>query len=307
MSLAIIILNWNNAPDTINCVRAIKAWGKLDPMVWVVDNGSKDNSVEQLRQHCPNIQLILSERNLGFAAGNNLAARRALDAGASLIFLLNNDAIISEADVVQLIHTLETAPQTGIVGPLLRDPPPVDHLQAAGGRNVAWHINTHRLNLPKGSNPFPVDYVPGTAILISSDVFRQVGLLDERYFISGEIADLCLRARRHRFACLIDPSTTAYHDTGRSSELREAFYAYYFLRNRFLYVRKFYSLKTASLLLYWSAFGLAFVTQAIFQNRTTRARALWLALRHGIRGIFGDQSELILAIAQKSRVRDSRR
>lgn len=307
MSLAIIILNWNNASDTINCVRAIESWDKLDPTVWVVDNGSKDNSVEQLRQHCPNIQLILSERNLGFAAGNNLAARQAMDAGASLIFLLNNDAIISEADVVQLIHTLETAPQAGIAGPLLRDPPPGARLQAAGGRNVAWRINTHRFSLPEDSNPFPVDYVPGTAILVSSDVFRQVGLLDERYFISGEIADLCLRARRRGFACLIDPRATAYHDTGRSSELREAFYTYYFLRNRFLYVRKFYSWQAVGLLLYWGACGLAFVTQAILQNRPTRARALWLALRHGIRGIFGDQSELILAIAQKSQVRDSRR
>ncbi|RLC82986.1 MAG: hypothetical protein DRJ03_18210, partial [Chloroflexi bacterium] len=69
----------------------------------------------------------------------------------------------------------------------------------------------------------------------------------------------------------------------------------------------FYSLKTLPLLLYWSAFGLAFVAQAILQNRPTRARALWLALRHGIRGIFGDQGELILAIAQNSRVRGSRR
>jgi len=300
MQIHVIILNWNNAPDTIHCVQAIEGWQELEPTIWVVDNGSHDDSVEQLRQNCPRARLLLSDHNLGFAAGNNLAIRQAMDAGATRLFLLNNDADIGEADVMRLMATLETTSQAGVVGPLLRDPPPESRIQAAGGRNVAWHVNTHLLDLPASPDPFPVDYVPGTAILISSEVLQKVGLLDERYFISGEIADLCLRARRHGFACLIDPTTTAYHDTGRSSELREAFYAYYFLRNRFLYVRKFYSLAAVPLVLYWGAFGLMSLTGALVRSRQSRARAMWLALRHGLSGTFGDQSKLILARKQES-------
>ena len=300
MQIHVIILNWNNAPDTIHCVQAIEGWQELEPTIWVVDNGSHDDSVEQLRQNCPRARLLLSDHNLGFAAGNNLAIRQAMDAGATRLFLLNNDADIGEADVMRLMTTLETTSQAGVVGPLLRDPPPESRIQAAGGRNVAWHVNTHLLDLPASPDPFPVDYVPGTAILISSEVLQKVGLLDERYFISGEIADLCLRARRHGFACLIDPTTTAYHDTGRSSELREAFYAYYFLRNRFLYVRKFYSLAAVPLVLYWGAFGLMSLTGALVRSRQSRARAMWLALRHGLSGTFGDQSKLILARKQES-------
>jgi len=295
MSLAVILLNWNNSIDTIRCVRAIDAWQRLRPEIWVVDNGSQDESVARLQAECPNIRLLLCEHNLGFAAGNNLAIRRAMEAGATRLFLLNNDAAIGEDDVVQLMATLQTSPRAGIVGSLLRDPPPLARLQAAGGRNVAWHVATHRLDLPKSEEPFPVDYVPGTAILISSEVFRTAGLLDERYFISGEIADLCLRARRHGFACLIDPRTTTFHDTGRSSDLREAFYAYYFLRNRFLYVRKFYSLAVVPLSLYWGAFGLLAVAGALRRGRQSRARALWLALRHGLSGTFGDQSASLLS------------
>jgi GT2 family glycosyltransferase len=299
MSLVIILLNWNNASDTILCVQAIQAWQSLKPQIWVVDNCSHDDSVAQLRQCCRNIRLLLSERNLGFAIGNNRAIRQAMDADATCFLLLNNDATISEDDVRQLVTTLETDPHAGIVGPLLRDPLPAAGLQAAGGRNVAWHVATHRLDLPQSADPFPVDYVPGTAILISDEVFRTVGLLDDRYFFSGEIADFCLRARRAGFACLIDPQTTAYHDTGRSSDRREALYAYYSLRNRFLYVRKFYSLAAVPLMFYWGSFGLASVAGAILRRRRTRARALWLALRHGLSGTFGDQSELILAGAQK--------
>ena len=299
MSLAVIILNWNNAPDTIRCVQAIEAWERLRPDIWVVDNGSHDDSVAQLHQNCPSIRLLLSECNLGFAAGNDLAIRQAMDAGSTHFFLLNNDAAISEDDVVQLITTLETTPQAGVVGPLLCDPPPSSRLQAAGGRNPAWHVTTHRLDLPESSEPFPVDYVPGTAILVSGEVFRAVGLLDERYFFSVEIADFCERARRHGFSCLVEPEATAYHDTNRSSNLRETLHAYYSIRNRFLYVRKFYLLATVPLLLYWVTFGFVSVVGASVQGRQAQARALWLALRHGLGGTFGNQNELILGGAQE--------
>lgn len=295
MSLAIVLLNWNSAPDTIRCVKAIEAWQAIRPAIWVVDNGSQDDSVARLRQSCPHVRLLLSERNLGFAAGNNLAICRAMDAGATHFLLLNNDAAIGEADVIQLVTTLDTTPQAGVVGPLLRDPPPSSRLQSAGGRNVAWHIVTHRLDLPENPEPFAVDYVPGTAILVSSDVFRAVGLLDERYFFSVEVADFCRRARRRGFVCLIDPGTTAYHDTGRSLALRETLHAYYSLRNRFLYVYKFYLLATLPLALYWGAWGLVSVVGASLCGRRNRARALGLALYHGLTGQFGDRNREILA------------
>ena len=76
---AVVILNWNNDPDTIATVRGIRAWQSLAPEIWVVDNGSEDDSVERLRQECPGIRLLQSGHNLGFAAGNNLAIRQALD------------------------------------------------------------------------------------------------------------------------------------------------------------------------------------------------------------------------------------
>ena len=294
MSLAVIILNWNNAPDTIRCVQAVEAWQRLEPVISVVDNGSSDDSVAQLKRDCPNVRLIVAERNLGFAAGNNLAVCRAMAAGATHVLLINNDASISETDVIQLMRTMERTPQAGIVGPLLRDPPPACQLQAAGGKNVAWHVNTHRRHQPESTEPFSVDYVPGTVILIDSQVFGQVGLLDEAYFLSGEIADLCWRARQRGFKCLIDPTAVAVHDAGRSSGLREAFYAYYFLRNRFLYVRKFYRLMKVPLLLYWSIIGLVSTIKALVTGRQARAHAFRLALRHGLAGVFGDQSEALL-------------
>jgi len=295
-SCAIIILNWNNATDTIPTAQAIQAWTTLTPTVWVVDNGSQDNSVERLRRECPRVRLLQADHNLGFAAGNNLALRSALSEGQTDYFLLlNNDALIDEAGMHQLLATAE-GHSADIVGPILRDPPPSEALQSVGGRNVAWHADTHVYDIPSSTEPYPVEYVPGTAILIRADLIRQIGLLDEDYFISGEIADFCLRAQRHGAHLLINPQVTVYHDQGRSSELRIAFYAYYFLRNRFLFVRKFYPHLCWLLIPRWAVFGMASVASSWLRGERRRARALLLGLRHGLSGKFGDHSTEVLAL-----------
>lgn len=295
-SCAIIILNWNNASDTIATVQAIESWTALRPRIWVVDNGSRDDSVERIRRDCPHIKLLESDHNLGFAAGNNLALRQALAEGQTDYFLLlNNDAVIDEAGMLQLLTTAEEH-DAAVVGPVLRDPLPSGAIQAAGGRSVAWYTDTHIYTIPPDLKPYPVDYVPGTAILIRADLFGMIGLLDETYFISGEIADFCQRARRHGARLLIDPRVTVCHDQGRSSELRVAFYAYYFLRNRFLYVRKFYPRLRWILIPRWALFGLVSVATSRLRGKRRRARALLLALRHGLRGKFGDRSADVFAL-----------
>ncbi|MDY6878320.1 MAG: glycosyltransferase family 2 protein [Chloroflexota bacterium] len=292
---AIVILNWNNGPDTIATVQTIQTWQSLTPIVWVVDNGSQDDSVERIRRECPAVRLLLSDHNLGFAAGNNLAIRQALAEGrASCFLLLNNDAVIEEEGARRLLDTLGRT-RAGIVGPILRDPPPDIGLQAAGGLNPLWRVDTHMRHIPDTAKPYPVDYVPGTAILIAAEVFERVGLLDEDYFISGEIADFCLRARRYGYQPLVDPTVTVYHDTSRSSELRVAFYTYYFMRNRFLFVRKLYPRLRLPLTLYWGLFALVSIAGSLFQGQRRRVSALTLALRHGLTSQFGDRSQEIFA------------
>jgi GT2 family glycosyltransferase len=294
-SWAIVILNWNNASDTIATTQAIQAWEGLCPTIWIVDNGSEDDSVERIRQECPGVRLLLSDHNRGFAAGNNMAVRQAMDNGEARCFLLlNNDAVIDEAGALLMIDTLESS-GAGIVGSILRDPPPSGRLQAAGGQDPLWRVNTHMLEIPDETAPYPVDYVPGTAILIAAEVFERVGLLEEEYFISGEIADFCLRARRLGYQPLIDPRVTVFHDTGRSSELRVAFYTYYFLRNRFLFVRRNYPRLRIPLKLYWALFGLVSALGSKVRGHRRRAAALTLALRHGLTGRFGDRSQDIFA------------
>lgn len=298
MSLDVVILNWNNVDDTIRCIREVTRWQRIGPTIWVVDNGSSDDSVPRLQQ-CPDIRLLRSRHNLGFAGGNNLAIRRALAEGEVECFLLlNNDAALEEKGALRLLDTLHHS-QAGVVGPILRDPPPDARLQAAGGLSLLWRINTHMDYIPDSSTPYAVDYVPGTAILVAAEVFERVGLLDEAYFFSGEIADLCLRAQRAGYPTLVDPAVTVHHDTARSAELRATLYAYYSLRNRFLFVRKFYPSWLVPLYIYWSLFSLFSIGKARLLGKSQQASALALALRHGLSARFGDQSPTTYALANE--------
>lgn len=296
MPLAIVVLNWNNASTTIPTVQRLSEWQTLRPRVWIVDNGSRDESVARISSECPDARLLRSDHNLGFAGGNNLAVRQALVEGETDYFLLlNNDADIDEAGAQQLLATARQY-HADVVGPILRDPPPDAAVQSAGGRSIAWHVDTHLYSMPSDTKPYPVEYVPGTAILIRAETFRTIGLLDEAYFISGEIADFCQRARRRGACLLIDPKVTVYHDRERSSELRVAFYTYYFLRNRFLFVRKFHPRLCWILVPRWALFGLLSITFSRLRGNRPRARALWLGLQHGLGGQFGDRSAEALAV-----------
>ncbi|MDP2989467.1 MAG: hypothetical protein Q8O57_02750, partial [Kiritimatiellota bacterium] len=145
-------------------------------------------------------------------------------------------------------------------------------------------IATHRL--------LDVDYVPGTVALVRAEVFRTVGLFDEDYFFSGEMADFCRRAGEAGYASAVCTRAWATHEPGGGA--RSTLYRYYTLRNRFLYIRKFHPSRRTLFACLWSAVGLAMVARSLIQGRPAEARAAWRALRDGLVGRFGNRNELFL-------------
>ena len=140
-----------------------------------------------------------------------------------------------------------------------------------------------------------VDYVPGTVALLRRQVFESVGVLDEEYFFSGEMADLCHRARSHGFRSVIDPGGRARHDLDRSLRAREILHIYYVVRNRFLYVRKHHARRRVWLDVRWIARAVPTVLAALCRGRWRRARSVALGVLDGVRGRFGGQNERVLA------------
>ncbi|MBN1640740.1 MAG: glycosyltransferase family 2 protein [Anaerolineae bacterium] len=292
--LDVVILNWNAAEETIRCVRSVQSWVDLCPTVWVVDNASTPESVSAVARACPHANLIRNPANLGFAGGNNRAIAQLLSSDDRLILLLNNDAEVDERSVCRLISTLQAEPRVGIVGPPLYDADAPNRLLSAGGRDIALHVNSH-LHAIAGDRPtYEVDYVPGTVVLIRARVFREVGLLDDRYFFGGEIADLCVRARRRGFASVIDRRARAMHALSRSSQIRETLHIYYVFRNRFLYVRKLHRRRCLHLVTFWVAYGAGAALRSRLAGRRARARAIWLGVVDGLRGRWGGQNERVL-------------
>ncbi len=295
MKISIIILNWNAAVDTMRCIRSIAGWQQLQPAIWVVDNASTDGSPNTIAKEFPWVQLIRNDTNLGYAEGNNQGLIRALAGGDGFILLLNNDAFVSEKGVIRLIDTLESNEQIGVVGPLLFDADQKDRLLAAGGRNIIRHFTTH---IPAVTGHVPVqivDYVPGTVLLGRADMFRRVGLLDKAYFFAGEIPDFCRRAKQKGYLTAVDCQARAYHELGRSSNWRGTLYVYYIIRNRFLFIRKFYPYSKFFYYAFWGLYSIALSIKVQMSGNLPPARAIRLGLWDGLRGEFGGQNERVLA------------
>lgn len=288
MNLAVLILNWNRAEDSIHCVHAVQEWLQPGDAIWVIDNHSRPEDRAQLQQALSvAVNFIFSDANLGFAGGNNLGLQAALAAGHDAILLLNNDATVNKTAVSQLRTLLQQNPKLGMVGPEMWDG---NQMLSAGGGDIGLQINTHLQQPLAAGEVREVAYVPGTCIFVRTAVLQQIGLLDEAYFFSGEVADLCTRARQAGYQSAILGGTRAYHQIERSAGQRHQLHIYYVLRNRFLYVQKFHPNQRRRLYFRWSFVGGRIWLEALLRRNWPRARAAALAVWDGWHGRFGGQN-----------------
>jgi GT2 family glycosyltransferase len=286
--LAIIIINWNKAEDTLHCLYTISRWSELKAEVIVIDNGSSQEDLSLLLNAESRFQLIINETNRGYAGGNNAGITNALDKGFPYIMLLNSDATISESCVKQLLECMEHSPDLGVVGPLLEEGGRI----YAGGRNIGVYSRTR---IPYGSIEsnsefLAVDYVPGSVLLARRGAFEKVGLLEEEFFFSGEIADFCKRVQLTGMKCAIYTGCRASHIPDVDSIMRETLYNYYTLRNRFLFIRRHFRYTKIFWSLRWVLEGIEQIIIALLKGKRKRAHALLLGLRDGVSGRFGDRN-----------------
>ena len=115
--VAIIILNWNRKDDTLACLRSLDRVAYEEREILVVDNHSTDGSVDAFRENYPGIEIIENDKNLGYAAGNNVGIRRAMENAADVILLLNNDTEVEPGFLGAMVDVLESDAHIGAVGP----------------------------------------------------------------------------------------------------------------------------------------------------------------------------------------------
>lgn len=239
--VGVVILNWNQEQDTSECLESLRLVRDVPFRVILVDNGSARDSVDRLEQRFPEATVIRLPENRGFAAGNNVGIERALKEDVSHILLLNNDTLVQPTFLRPLLDGLKE-PGIGVVGPKIYYHPDVARLWFAGGAidwrtGRQWHLGANELDAVQWDQPRDVDYITACCLLAPARVFREIGVLDERYFIYFEETDWNLRARTRHYRCRYLPGSRIYHKVSQAMGSGSPISDYYYARNRLLFFR----------------------------------------------------------------------
>ena len=239
IKVSIITINYNGLEDTCALIETIPFNENME--VIVVDNASKNQEADTIAKRYPRVKVIQSERNLGFAGGNNLGIQAAQ---GKYLFLINNDTVLKDFNVQALIARLESSPTIGIVCPKIRFAWGSKTIQFAGYsklsritvRNYAIGFNEEDHGQYDKAHTTP--YAHGAAMLIRRDAINKVGLMPECFFLYYEELDWSMMFTRAGYQIWYEPKCSIYHKesqtTGQNSPLR----TYYLTRNRLLLVRR---------------------------------------------------------------------
>lgn len=246
--LSVVIVNWNTQTLLAECIVAVEQEAPPIPYdIWVVDNGSTDDSVAMLRRDFPHVHLIESKVNLGFAGANNLAMQRST---GRYLLLINTDAIVRPDSISALLQVAECASHAGIVGAHLLNPDGTFQasytnfptlwqefliLSTLGRRLRGDRYPSHGAEEDKG--PQRVDYVEGACLLVRRAALEQVGGLDEGYFMYAEEVDWCKRMRAAGWEVWYTPAAQVVHIGGASSINRKTSREADLYRSRVRYFR----------------------------------------------------------------------
>ncbi len=242
-------------------------------------------------------ELITNKENLGYAGGNNIGIRYALENGADYVFILNPDTTVKSNLLAKLAETAKKNPKAGIVGPAINEG---DKVIYCG--EIEWlkpelsHRNIKplpRRQAGKTCNLKSNLYVPGAAMSVSKKVFEKIGMFDERYFLYFEDADFCVRARRAGFKLAIAPDVIVHHNPSSStSKLGAALLLRYHYRNAHLFNMKNAPFKVKILLPFWSIWIIIKQAIKIFVRKDIIiSRAILSGVSDFYRGRFGKISE----------------
>lgn len=266
---------------------SILQWQKIKPLLILVENESTKG--DQTVVAANGIIHIYSKKNRGYGGGNNLGIEEAFRQKTEYVLLLNADAVIKEDAVSKLLATMQQAPNLFAIGPKLLEGQKDDFKVYAGGKDIGLHVKT-RLSYDPTSHKMElltVDYTIGAILLIACQKLQTVGLFDDAYFFSGEVGDLCKRAQIKGYDSATLLSVEGFH-YATPNPLRESLYVYYSYRNRLLYAKKFtLGIKQQ---FFWINYLFNLTFKVLLQRRWSAARALWLALIHGMSRKYGNQN-----------------
>ncbi len=292
----ILVLCHNGLELTLACLDSLRQQTYAHSEVLVIDNASQDGTPEAIRAAYPDLGLIRTGANLGYAGGNNVGIRVALQRGADVIFLVNNDTLLAPDCVARLVGALEADPRIGVIGPMVYTWDEGQLISSAGGAIDWWHadaINMGMGELDRGQyGARPVDFVNGCGLMITRQAIERVGLLDERYFMYWEETDWCVRVRRAGFSVRFEPGAQMRHKAAIRPDRLGPMTLYYLTRNRLLFFATHTPLPLKPVALAHALHGaLRGAGHERRAGRAEHARAIQLGIVHGLQRRWGRVDE----------------
>lgn len=243
--VGIVILNWNGLENTRRCLLSVLKITQTAISVVVIDNGSKNDEASQLdREFSGKITLLRNPENIGYTKACNQGIRWCLERKVDYVCLLNNDSHVAPDFLEQLLQVARKSDKIGILTPKIFSSADPERIWHTGGTVSLWTAKTNGLlfaNIKK-ERPFytKFDYCPGTAVLIRSQVIRDIGMLPEIYFAYMEDVEYCRKAKQAGWFLAYVPSSHAWHK-GYASTGGDPFSViplFLRVRNRILFIRR---------------------------------------------------------------------
>jgi len=281
----IIILNWNNYKDTKKCLISLEKIDYPNYDTIVIDNGSTDGSGKKLNEICPSYTFILNKENLGYTGGNNLGIKRAMDAGADYILVLNNDTkVVNPNFLYKMIERMNENPSVGIIGPkvfgsdgfvqetILFVPTLLNSIRES------LFFKIHRKTKKNYDITQFVKAVSGVCWFIRREVIQNIGLLDEDYFMYGEEQDYCYRAEKAGWKIMYHSVESVIHYKEPEDKNKPRAYRQYIYtrRNIVLFIRKHFGFLQALALAI--LFFISNIIKVIFSKFTRKKKKFYTLL-----------------------------
>lgn len=284
--VSIITVNYRQMEVTCDLLRSIAKLNYPSLETIVVDNGAVEDCTSTFKSQLADVEVIVSEENLGFAGGNNLGIKKAK---GDFIFLVNNDTVISDGLIEALVARCQ---QTGVgaASPKIKYFDTPDVIQYAGftpvnpltGRNQA--IGQGEVDHGQHDQPRQVPYAHGAAMMLSREVIERVGMMPDHFFLYYEELDWCEQIRRAGYEIWYEPTGFILHkesiSTGKASPLKTK----YLTRNRILFMRRNFSrLESGTFLLFFClvsfpVHSIKLLLQGNTQNLKALASGAWSGL-----------------------------
>ncbi len=242
--VSIITVNYNQKEVSCELLQSVKNNSYKNTEVILVDNASKENPLSYIKQRFPEVKVIVSEQNLGFAGGNNLAIPFC---NGDYIFYVNNDAELTDGCIEKLIAAFEADPNLGIISPLICYFPknkeeeivqfagatPISTLTARNKTIGYKEKNTGKFTLKRSTS-----YIHGAAMMTTKKVIERAGLMDDTFFLYYEELDWSESIKKAGFDVQIEPNAKVYHKESLTVGEDSPIKTYYINRNRILFMRR---------------------------------------------------------------------